>query len=110
MSSSSHFATAGGECIVKSCKHAVALKINPLGPHHAVVIPTTTISRLADLSESEYAALWCFVRETEAQSEEKLQSTASNISVYDGPDTGSPVPSCAHVHVVVLLEWWWWWW
>ena len=75
------------------------LDIFPRREGHTLVIPTTAVSRIGDLSTIERSRLMEGVVEVQRILTAKFSTTDFTIVVHDGPLAGQEV---AHVHVHVL--------
>jgi histidine triad (HIT) family protein len=75
------------------------LDIFPRREGHTLVIPTTAVSRIGDLSTLERSNLMEGVVEVQRLLAQKFSTTDFTVVVHDGPLAGQEV---AHVHVHVL--------
>tara|TARA_B110000444_G_C18785297_1_gene569654 strand:- start:1037 stop:1468 length:432 start_codon:yes stop_codon:yes gene_type:complete len=75
------------------------LDIFPRREGHTLVIPTTAVSRIGDLSTLERSNLMEGVVEVQRLLSQKFSTTDFTVVVHDGPLAGQEV---AHVHVHVL--------
>ena len=75
------------------------LDIFPRREGHTLVIPTTPVSRIGDLSRLERSHLMEGVVEVQRLLSKKFTTTDFTLVVHDGPLAGQEV---AHVHVHVL--------
>ena len=75
------------------------LDIFPRREGHTLVIPTTAVSRIGDLSTLERSHLMEGVVEVQRLLTKKFATTDFTVVVHDGPLAGQEV---AHVHIHVL--------
>ena len=75
------------------------LDIFPRREGHTLVIPTTPVQRIAELTTLERSRLMTGVAEVQSLLWSHLQSMDFTVLVHDGPLAGHEVP---HVHVHVL--------
>ena len=75
------------------------LDIFPRREGHTLVIPTTSVSRIGDLSRLERSHLMEGVVEVQRLLSKKFTTTDFTLVVHDGPLAGQEV---AHVHIHVL--------
>jgi bis(5'-adenosyl)-triphosphatase len=84
----------------RSKRAAAFVNLRPIVPGHVLVVPQTTVPRMADLEEADYTALWSLVRKVQAALKQAYpDTTAFNVAVQDGKAAGQSVP---HVHVHIL--------
>ena len=75
------------------------LDIFPRREGHTLVIPTTAVSRIGDLSTSERSHLMEGIVEAQRLLTIKFDTTDFTVVIHDGPLAGQEVP---HVHAHVL--------
>ena len=75
------------------------LDIFPRREGHTLVIPTTPVQRIAQLSEEQRSNLMTGVVEVQSRLSKHFETTDFTVLVHDGPLAGQEVP---HVHVHVL--------
>ena len=75
------------------------LDIFPRREGHTLVIPTTPVQRIAELTTLERSSLMTGVAEVQSLLSSHFQTMDFTVLVHDGPLAGQEVP---HVHVHVL--------
>ena len=75
------------------------LDIFPRREGHTLVVPTTPVQRIAELSEVERSNLMNGVVSVQALLSKHFDTTDFTVIVHDGPLAGQEIP---HVHVHVL--------
>ncbi len=75
------------------------LDIFPRREGHTLVIPTTPVQRIAELTTLERSQLMAGVAEVQSLLSSHFQTSDFTVLVHDGPLAGQEVP---HVHVHVL--------
>lgn len=75
------------------------LDIFPRREGHTLVIPTTPVQRIAQLSVEQRSNLMTGVVEVQSRLSKHFETTDFTVLVHDGPLAGQEVP---HVHVHVL--------
>jgi len=75
------------------------LDIFPRREGHTLVVPTTPVQRIAELSEMERSNLMNGVVSVQALLSKHFDTTDFTVIVHDGPLAGQEIP---HVHVHVL--------
>ena len=85
---------------IASCEGWYAfLDIFPRREGHTLVIPTTPVQRIAELTTLERSRLMTGVAEVQSLLSSHFQTMDFTVLVHDGPLAGQEVP---HVHVHVL--------
>ena len=79
------------------------LDAQPLAPGHTLVVPTTPVSRLADLDAELHAALFAAVQDLLPRVEAAVGADAVTVGVNDGPAAGQEVPH-VHVHLIPRFD------
>ena len=75
------------------------LDIFPRREGHTLVIPTTPVQRIADLTEEQRSLLMNGVVEVQKRLSNHFNTTDFTVVVHDGPLAGQEVP---HVHFHIL--------
>jgi len=76
------------------------VNLRPIVPGHVLVMPKRIVPHLNDLTEDEYIDMWLLVRRVQnVLKDAYTNTTAFNVAVQDGKDSGQSVP---HVHVHIL--------
>jgi len=74
--------------------------INPVAPHHSLIIPNRHVLDFFDLYQPEINAVHSLLKERRTEILEKDPDiTAFNINVNNGTDAGQQVPHC-HIHLI----------
>jgi histidine triad (HIT) family protein len=75
------------------------LDINPSSPGHTLIIPKQHVSKVEDLSENDFTALFRVLHKLIIPIRESVGAEASTIGINNGPGSGQEIE---HVHIHVI--------
>jgi histidine triad (HIT) family protein len=75
----------------------------PISIGHTLVLPKRHLGRVQDLSQKEFCALYARVYALNALITSRLGTSASHISINDGPAANQLIPH-VHVHIIPRSE------
>lgn len=75
------------------------VNLKPITQGHVLVIPIRNVARLSELTNEEISDLFITSNYISQKLEQHLHTTAFNLGLQDGKDSGQSVPH-VHVHIV----------
>lgn len=91
--------TAASHVIYEDEEFVAILDKYPISIGHTLVMPKKHLSRVRDLSEKEFCALYARVHALNGLITTRLGASASHISINDGEAANQLVPHL-HVHII----------
>lgn len=95
--------TAASHVVYEDEAFIAILDKHPISVGHTLVMPKKHLSRVRDLSQKEFCALYARVHALNALITSRLGDSASHISINDGAAANQLIPHL-HVHIIPRSE------